>query len=131
MVICDTDFERRYNIMKENITPEVIKKRAWGMRTAYATESQPFNAYAYLMKHSKKAWLVNLPIDLPAALFVWRLSGRRLILINEKADISLNDLNRLLVNEISKIELDEHATDANVEMFTNTLLNNVSLDGYL
>ena len=109
------------------MTPETIEKRARGIRDAYISESQPFNAYTYLMRHSEKAYLLNLPIDLPNILFVWRLSGRLLILINEKAIISFNELNRLLTNEIAKIELGEGAAAEDIEIFTDTLLGDVSL----
>lgn len=103
------------------INSEMIKKRAQKLKATQA--SRRFNAYEYLMKHSEKAFLVNLPINPLDVMHILLINGKKLILLNENARVSIEDLNLGLTAEIAKIELGDHANDENVKMFVKSLLD--------
>ena len=115
--------------MSNPIDSEMIMKKARELRATQS--SKQFNPYAYLMKHSEKACLMNLPVDSPETLFTPMINGKMLIIINEKinkksrvtADVAIEKLIRELTTELARIELGEYATDENVMMLVKFLLD--------
>lgn len=108
--------------MQSCLGSETIIKKAKKLRSDHTSDTQPFNSYAYLMKNSSKVSMVNLPVNLTDALFVWILNGKKLILINESANISIEGLNWLLCLEVAKLELGEQITPDEACLFAKTLL---------